>query len=290
MSEPVIQFGVRIDCRTTIRSTGNLVWVTSDGQWTTHLPLDGLVTEITLGLPTLCPIWKKAPFKGRLENLWIMKREIKDDDDWQEPSSGVKLGWALESLFAPISTYRNREMLYRLLGQTERLARVTKEGFKEINLQLQATTKMTLQNRMALDMLLLKEHGVCGYLRDKIDHCCVHIPNVTAAVERDLSQLTQIEHATEEEREESTHNWVAALAKSFGLNISGWVASLIQWCIIIIIIMLAIMGVLRLIQNIVNKERQHLGKILKAVTRKNHELPPRYEDIGNNSLQLQSPV
>ena len=34
-----------------------------------HLPLDGKVKQITLGMPTLCPIWKKSPFKGSLENL-----------------------------------------------------------------------------------------------------------------------------------------------------------------------------------------------------------------------------
>ena len=50
---------------------------------------------------------------------------------------------------------------------------------------------------MALDMLLLKEHGVCGYLKDKLDHCCIHIPNVTQDVEHDLDLLGKIEKETE---------------------------------------------------------------------------------------------
>lgn len=54
-----------IDCKySTVHSMGNLVWAASDGSWTTHSPVDGGVKEITLGIPTLCPIWKKSPFKG----------------------------------------------------------------------------------------------------------------------------------------------------------------------------------------------------------------------------------
>lgn len=61
------------------------------------------------------------------------KRSIDDDidnidDTWQEPETGVKVRWALESLFAQIAAYRNREMIYNLIGQTERLAKVTKKA------------------------------------------------------------------------------------------------------------------------------------------------------------------
>ena len=59
--------GTMLSCKkSTIRSPGHLVWAMSDGTWTTDLPLDGKVRQITLGMPTLCPIWKKAPFRGTL--------------------------------------------------------------------------------------------------------------------------------------------------------------------------------------------------------------------------------
>lgn len=192
-----VNYKVIVGCRkSAIRSPGQFVWAASDGTWTTHLPVDGKVREFTLGLPTSRPIWKRSPFNGKRELLQIRtRREVLDDENqdetWQEPSTGVKLGWALESLFGPIANYQNREMMYRLKGQVERLARVTQEGFKELNVQLQATTKMTLQNRLALDMLLLKEHEVCGFLKEQTDHCCIHIPNVTTDVEHDISQLTR---------------------------------------------------------------------------------------------------
>ncbi|XP_062475501.1 uncharacterized protein LOC134164094 [Pezoporus occidentalis] len=61
-----------VNCRySTVHSMGHLVWATSDGTWTTHLSMEGPVREITLGLPTLCPIWKKSPFRGKLETLQI---------------------------------------------------------------------------------------------------------------------------------------------------------------------------------------------------------------------------
>ncbi|XP_050196620.1 uncharacterized protein LOC126653140 isoform X1 [Myiozetetes cayanensis] len=183
-----------LDClTTTVASPGNLVWVMGHGQWTTHMPVDGPATQITLGVPTLCPYWKS----GKLTTLDMQPRQKRDteqdSENWHDPSDGVKFGWAMESLFAPIASYRNREMLFKLMRQTERLAAVTKKGFRDMNVQLQATTRMTIQNRMALDLILLKQHGVCGYLHARDEHCCVHIPNVTHEIENDISQLEQIE-------------------------------------------------------------------------------------------------
>lgn len=48
---------IAVDCKdSTVRSMGHFAWAANDGTWTTHLPLDGPVKEITMGLPTLCPI------------------------------------------------------------------------------------------------------------------------------------------------------------------------------------------------------------------------------------------
>ena len=104
---------------------------------------------------------------------------------------------------------------------------MTRKGFKQLNLQLQATSRMTLQNRMALDMLLLKEHGVCGYLKDRVDHCCIHIPSVTQDVEHDLNLLEQIEGDTQEIQQDMQENWLDKIFNGLGWNISSWVKSLI---------------------------------------------------------------
>ncbi|TRZ06748.1 hypothetical protein HGM15179_020354 [Zosterops borbonicus] len=98
------------NCQNAKYQKNQFEWATSDGTWMTHLPVDGEVKEITMGLLTLCPIWKTSPFNGSHELLQIRaKRDVPDsenqDDTWQEPSSGVKLGWALESLFGPVANY-----------------------------------------------------------------------------------------------------------------------------------------------------------------------------------------
>ncbi|XP_039244338.1 uncharacterized protein LOC120324666 [Pipra filicauda] len=278
-----------IDCRTTtVRSPGNLVWVMGHGQWTTHIPINGPVVPVTLGIPTLCPFWKQ----NKLTSMEIQprrKREVSKDiddlrlGDWHEPSAGVKFGWALESLFAPISTYRNREMLFKLMGQTERLAAVTKKGFKDLNLQLQATSRMTIQNRMALDLILLKEHGVCGYLHAKDEHCCVHIPNVTQEVEKDISQLEQIDENVHELQKEAEHNWIGQLFSSLGLHVSGWISSVIQYGILIVIIIVIAITVYKCLLGMIVKEGQHTRRIMKAITRKEiispqNESPPTYQE------------
>ncbi|XP_037126175.1 syncytin-A-like [Syngnathus acus] len=50
-------------------------------------------------------------------------------------------------------------------------------SFAAVHEQLAATSLMSFQNRIALDMLLAKEHGVCGMFGDA---CCTFIPNNTA--------------------------------------------------------------------------------------------------------------
>lgn len=70
-----MDYKIIVRCRkSTMQSLGQFVWATSDGTWTTHLPVDSKVKEITLGLPTLCPIWKKSPFNGKHKLLQIRTR------------------------------------------------------------------------------------------------------------------------------------------------------------------------------------------------------------------------
>lgn len=267
----------KLDCKTTtVHAPGNLVWVMGHGHWTTHMPVDGPATQITLGIPTLCPFWKPTKLTAS-EMQTRHKRDISQEignigleegEDWHEPSAGVKFGWVLESLFAPISSYRNREMLHKLLGQTERLAAVTKKGFKDLNLQLQATSRMTIQNRMALDMILLKERGVCGYLHGRDEHCCIHIPNVTQEVEQDIGQLEQIEGKVDDIQKEAEHNWVGAIFSSLGVRMTGWISSIVQYGIVIVIIILVALMVYKCLLGMIVRESQHTRRMIKAITRR----------------------
>lgn len=91
-----------------------------------------------------------------------------------------------------------------------------------------------LQNRLALDTLLLKEHGVCGFLKYHIDHCCIHIPNVTIDVEHDIEQLARVEQDAEQEEKDMTTSWLDKIFS--GWNISNWVKSLLETIIILVIV------------------------------------------------------
>lgn len=74
-----------------------------------------------------------------------------------------------------LSTFRNRPVTHNLNLQLEILANATHLGLVEINEKVQATAKTTLQNRLALDLLLLQEVRACLNLNNS----CVRIPNVT---------------------------------------------------------------------------------------------------------------
>lgn len=54
-------------------------------------------------MPTLCPIGKKSPLRGTVENLqleWVKRSEM--DEGWNEPSPGVKVTRVLECLLTPL--------------------------------------------------------------------------------------------------------------------------------------------------------------------------------------------
>lgn len=67
----------------------------------------------------------------------------------------------------------NAHELDRLGYHLESLVNLTTAGFSMIRPELQATRLMATQNRVALDMLLAREGGVCQIIGD---HCCTFIP------------------------------------------------------------------------------------------------------------------
>nr|XP_021152045.1 uncharacterized protein LOC110363534 [Columba livia] len=285
-SQAAFKIGIekdKTDCKGVIGSMEHLVWALSDGTWTTHLPMRGPIREITLGLPTLCPIWKRSPLKNRQELLQVRhKREINEDDVWHEPSSSVKFSWALESFFAPIAAYRNREMIDKLIGQMDRLARITKKGFWDLNIQLQTTTKMTLQNRMALNIMLLKENGVCGYLKDRIDHCCINIPEVTSEVEKDISELTQTQVELQKERQDAEQSWIEALLNKFDLNLGGWehplLESVVVLAIVIVLLCLLYVGIKRKHSQTIARNNRIFSTLSRNYANPIFDNPPAYEE------------
>ena len=132
---------------------------------------------------------------------------------------------------------------------------------------------MTLQNRMALDMLLLKEHGVCGYLKDKLDHCCIHIPNVTQDVEHDLDLLRKIEEETETIQKDMSEDWFGKIFNKLGWNLSSWIQSIIKTLFLLLVVLLMSM----LVYACLKKQFTNRIAVNRMIMREVPTISPRYD-------------
>lgn len=82
------------------------------------------------------------------------------------------------------------------------------KGFQLIDEELQENTKMTLQTRLALDLLLAKEQGLCRYHKLDHEHCCIHIPNVTDDLQKQLKKVRQVAEDSKGIRDTAENNWL----------------------------------------------------------------------------------
>lgn len=90
-----------------------------------------------------------------------------------------------ESILIWITPNKNVDRINYIHYNVQKLGNWTQEGFEAIHEQLSATSLMTFQNRIALDMILAKENGVCSLFKDL---CCTFLPNHT----RSGGRLTKV--------------------------------------------------------------------------------------------------
>ena len=137
----------------------------------------------------------------------------------------------LENIFTPYVTLKRHQFaLENLTWQVHVLSNWTSYAFREMNLQIQQVSKMTLQNRLALDMLLLKEQGACGMLNLTDGECCLTIHNATTTIEEAREKMREVTEKTRElfqamqpkDRFNSwdPKTWLTSLVGSLGLT--GW--------------------------------------------------------------------
>lgn len=82
----------------------------------------------------------------------------------------------ISALF-PITPNKNVERINYVHYNVMRLANLTRDAVEGLSEQLAPTSLMTIQNRIALDMLLAEKGGLCATFED---FCCTFIPNNTA--------------------------------------------------------------------------------------------------------------
>uniref|UniRef100_A0A674PL26 Uncharacterized protein n=1 Tax=Takifugu rubripes TaxID=31033 RepID=A0A674PL26_TAKRU len=93
-----------------------------------------------------------------------------------QASDGFENVPLISALF-PITPNKNVDRINYVHYNVQRLANLTRDAVAGLSEQVAATSLMTVQNRMALDMLLAEKGGVCTMFGDQ---CCTFIPNNTA--------------------------------------------------------------------------------------------------------------
>ena len=107
---------------------------------------------------------------------------------------------------------------------------------------------MMLQNRLALDMILLKESGVCEWLNASYpdETCCVSIRNAPVTLHQAMDEMRKVAEQARELRENMKQKpwewtgWISKVFNGLGLNISGCIQSLIQYVLLFIVLVIVI--------------------------------------------------
>lgn len=84
---------------------------------------------------------------------------------------------------------------------------------------MQMTTKMSLGKRFALDLLLLYENRVCGYLN--LNNTCVHVSNVTAELDNQIERLKAVAVSSRELRTGLENGWLNKRLKELGNSLTS---------------------------------------------------------------------
>ncbi|XP_051787229.1 LOW QUALITY PROTEIN: uncharacterized protein LOC127529022 [Erpetoichthys calabaricus] len=169
-----------------------------------------------------------------------------------------------ESIFPIVTINKNVDWINYLYYNQQRFLNFTKEAVEGIHEQLDRTSLMTWQNRLALDMLLAEKGGVCAMFGDA---CCTYIPNNTApdgSITRALAGLTALsnELATNSGISNPWDKWFMSTFGSWG----QWLRSVfISLAVAFLILLLVACCIVPLIRYIVERVT-HTSIFISAAT------------------------
>lgn len=171
-----------------------------------------------------------------------------------------------ESLLPAITVNKNVDWINYIYYNQQRFVNDTRDALKGLAEQLEATSQMTFQNRMALDMILAEKGGTCIYI-GKVDGCCTWIPDNTGPDGKVTLAIKKLEDLSIELKKNSglDNPW----DQYFGW-ITSWKQGLVQFGIIICVILLVI-GIV--VMCIIPCFKKMLSKGLDNVTMLAHNAP-----------------
>lgn len=128
---------------------------------------------------------------------------------------------------------KNVDWINYIYYNQQRFINYTRDALQGVASQLDATSQMTWENRIALDMILAEKGGVCVMLGKK---CCTFIPNNTApdgTITKALQGLTTLANELAENSGTNDDPFSGWLGGWFG-KWKDWMASIVSSLMIIV--------------------------------------------------------
>ncbi|XP_078520394.1 uncharacterized protein LOC144785288 [Lissotriton helveticus] len=151
------------------------------------------------------------------------------------------VGDVFGAVFPLLGLILNDVKIRRLATVVDRLSASTAQSLMLVEGEMQSIRAMVLQNRLALDVLLAKEGGVCKVL--KVQECCTYIPDNSKPLEKVIRNITDIHKEIEDLSRENVWEKVGHGMSEVG----GWISTLgksFVWYILKPIIIILICGII----------------------------------------------
>lgn len=213
-----------------------MVWACSNGKLYSHLNMYEMAgLQCSIGFPSMCPsrVFNITSRRNRVQRDLSSPADVREGiAEIQVPdyyTFGQTFALKIEAIFAPsVAIEKHRHILENLTWQVHLLSNWTRYAFGELNVQAQQVSNMTLQNQLALDMLFLKKHGVCGMLNLTEGECCMTIHNASTSIDKARAKMKEVAKKTGELFQPmqptdwfdglSPRSWIISLLKSVGLT------------------------------------------------------------------------
>ena len=148
---------------------------------------------------------------------------------WWEKAIGV--------IMVHAGTLMNCVRIDKLSQALEYVANTSVAYYSELSDMLVSMRAIVMQSRVALDMLLVEQGGVCGMIEAE---CCIWIPDPADITNRAVTRMKKVAEALTSERveREEGYAWWRSIFHGWG----GWLLRLVGSALLIIVVL--IFGVL----------------------------------------------